>query len=53
MYGPLPIYATSNDTTIMDDACYPLPDNTPDLSDFVVIVRRGTCPFVSGFPLLQ
>ncbi|KAF8634300.1 hypothetical protein AX17_004252 [Amanita inopinata Kibby_2008] len=43
---PVPIYATSNDTTIIDDACNPLPDNTPDLSPFVVIIRRGSCTFV-------
>ncbi|KAI0335098.1 subtilisin-like protease [Cubamyces sp. BRFM 1775] len=44
--GTLPIFATSNDTTVVDDACDPLPDDTPDLSPFVVIVRRGTCTFV-------
>ncbi|KAI0633256.1 subtilisin-like protease [Trametes polyzona] len=44
--GTLPIFATSNDTTVVDDACNPLPDDTPDLSSFVVIVRRGTCTFV-------
>ncbi|KAJ3554568.1 hypothetical protein NM688_g3038 [Phlebia brevispora] len=44
--GTLPIFATSTDTTIVDDACDPLPDDTPDLSGFVVIVRRGTCTFV-------
>ncbi|KAI0088133.1 subtilisin-like protease [Irpex rosettiformis] len=42
----LPIFATSNSTTVEDDACNPLPDDTPDLSKFVVIVRRGTCTFV-------
>ncbi|PPR04383.1 hypothetical protein CVT26_004221 [Gymnopilus dilepis] len=42
----LPIFATSNDTTIVDDACDPLPDDTPDLSKFLVVVRRGTCTFV-------
>jgi hypothetical protein len=42
----LPIYATSNDTTVVDDACDPLPETTPDLSDKVVIIRRGTCPLV-------
>ncbi|KAG7446685.1 pyrolysin [Guyanagaster necrorhizus] len=41
----LPIYAISNDTTVVDDACSALPDSTPDLSSFLVIVRRGTCPF--------
>ncbi|KAI0663397.1 subtilisin-like protease [Cubamyces menziesii] len=44
--GTLPIFATSNDTTVVDDACDPLPDDTPDLSPFVVIIRRGTCTFV-------
>ncbi|KAI0745166.1 subtilisin-like protease [Earliella scabrosa] len=42
----LPLFATSNDTTVVDDACDPLPDDTPDLSNFVVLVRRGTCTFV-------
>jgi hypothetical protein len=45
--GSFPIYATSKDTTIVDDACDPLPSTTPDLSKFVTIVRRGACPFVS------
>ncbi|KAI9067297.1 subtilisin-like protease [Trametes sanguinea] len=44
--GTLPIFATSNDTTVVDDACNPLPDDTPDLSPFVVIIKRGTCTFV-------
>lgn len=43
--GTLPIFATSNSTTVVDDACNPLPDSTPDLSDKVVIIRRGTCTF--------
>ena len=42
----LPIFATSTDTSVVDDACDPLPDSTPDLSQFVVIIRRGTCTFV-------
>ncbi|KAF9446345.1 subtilisin-like protease [Macrolepiota fuliginosa MF-IS2] len=41
----LPIFATSNSTTVVDDACNPLPDTTPDLSDKLVIIRRGTCTF--------
>ncbi|OBZ70623.1 Minor extracellular protease vpr [Grifola frondosa] len=45
--GTLPIFATSNEhTTITDDACDPLPDSIPDLSPYVVIVRRGTCAYV-------
>ncbi|KAG8734128.1 hypothetical protein FRC11_011391 [Ceratobasidium sp. 423] len=43
----LSIYATSQDPTIADDACNPLPDTTPDLSNYVVLIRRGTCTFVS------
>ena len=48
----LPIFATSTDTTVVDDACDPLPDSTPDLSKFIVIVRRGTCTFVCRFLVL-
>jgi hypothetical protein len=44
--GSRPIYALSNDTTIANDACDPLPDSTPDLSPYVVIIRRGSCTFV-------
>ena len=44
--GSLPIFAVSNDTTVVDDACNPLPASTPDLSGFLVIIRRGTCNFV-------
>ncbi|OAQ57618.1 peptidase [Pochonia chlamydosporia 170] len=39
------LYATSFDTTIANDACTPLPANTPDLSKYIVLVRRGTCLF--------
>ncbi|KAG8754498.1 hypothetical protein FRC11_006619, partial [Ceratobasidium sp. 423] len=42
----LQIYAISQDPTVADDACNPLPDSTPDLSDFVVLIRRGSCTFV-------
>ncbi|KAG2016370.1 serine-type endopeptidase [Coprinopsis cinerea AmutBmut pab1-1] len=45
--GEWPVYVISNDTTKIDDACEPLPDDTPDLSKFVTIVRRGTCTFVT------
>ena len=45
--GAFPIYVTSNDTTISDDACDPLPASTPDLSSHLVIIRRGKCTFVS------
>ncbi|KAI9617771.1 hypothetical protein KEM48_007017 [Puccinia striiformis f. sp. tritici PST-130] len=32
-------------TDVQDDACKPLPESTPDLSKYVVIIRRGTCYF--------
>ncbi|KAH6897589.1 pyrolysin [Coprinopsis sp. MPI-PUGE-AT-0042] len=41
----LPLYTLTNDTKVEDDGCSELPDDTPDLSKFVVLVRRGTCPF--------
>ncbi|KAG5637680.1 hypothetical protein DXG03_004395, partial [Asterophora parasitica] len=43
----LPIYALSKNVSIPDDACNPLPPNTPDLSPYVVLIRRGTCTFVT------
>ncbi|KAG6175299.1 hypothetical protein E4U27_006274 [Claviceps purpurea] len=42
----LPAWASSLDPTIKNDACDPFPANTPDLSKFIVLIRRGTCPFV-------
>ncbi|CAE6473946.1 unnamed protein product [Rhizoctonia solani] len=41
----LPIYATSRDPTTADDACDLLPASTPDLSNYVVLIRRGKCTF--------
>ncbi|KAJ7282918.1 subtilisin-like protease [Mycena rebaudengoi] len=49
----LPLYATSNDSTIVDDACNPLPESTPDLSDKIVLVRRGTCAFTDKIANIQ
>lgn len=43
----LPLYATSFNTSDPVDACAPLPEDTPDLSGYVVLVRRGTCSFVA------
>ncbi|KAH9817209.1 subtilisin protease [Melampsora americana] len=40
-----PIYRTSNSSEVKDDACFELPDSTPDLSNYVVLIRRGTCVF--------
>ncbi|KAG8791007.1 hypothetical protein FRC12_010397 [Ceratobasidium sp. 428] len=41
----LPMYATSTNTNATDDACNPLPDSTPNLANYVVLIRRGTCAF--------
>ncbi|KAG6010944.1 hypothetical protein E4U21_002614 [Claviceps maximensis] len=41
----MPLYATSLDPHVTDDACKPLPANTPDLSKSIVLVRRGGCLF--------
>lgn len=43
--GSLPIFATSTDTTVEDDACSALPDSTPNLSKYVVLIKRGGCSF--------
>ncbi|TLS31204.1 hypothetical protein PpBr36_02178 [Pyricularia pennisetigena] len=41
----LPLYAVNFDTNDAQNACNPLPDNTPDLSNSIVLIRRGTCAF--------
>ncbi|PHH92819.1 hypothetical protein CDD83_4728 [Cordyceps sp. RAO-2017] len=41
----LPLYATSLDPAVADDACAPLPANTTDLSRRIVLIRRGSCTF--------
>lgn len=40
---PLSLYATNLDPNSQNDACGPLPDNTPDLSDKIVLIHRGGC----------
>lgn len=42
----LPLWARTLDTSVEDDGCAAYPDDTPDLSEYVVLVRRGTCSFV-------
>jgi hypothetical protein len=50
---PLPIngthevYATSKSSTETADACNPLPTTTPNLADKIVLIRRGSCTFVT------
>ncbi|KAG6009433.1 hypothetical protein E4U21_002348 [Claviceps maximensis] len=41
----LPLWALHLDPTVVDDGCSPFPGTTPDLSKYVVLVRRGTCTF--------
>ncbi|KAG6149185.1 hypothetical protein E4U37_006981 [Claviceps purpurea] len=41
----LPAWASSLDSTVKNDACDTFPANTPDLSKFIVLIRRGTCNF--------
>ncbi|KAJ7045850.1 subtilisin-like protease [Mycena alexandri] len=43
--GSMPIYATSTNFSQPDDACNQLPDSTPDLSPYIVVIHRGTCVF--------
>jgi hypothetical protein len=45
--GTLPVYATSLDDTVAADACAALPASTPNLAGYVVLIRRGTCSFVT------
>ncbi|KAF4554958.1 Subtilase-like protein 1 [Elsinoe fawcettii] len=42
----LPLWSVNYDTADPANACNPLPDDTPDLSGYVVLVRRGSCTFV-------
>lgn len=37
----LPLWATSHNSSVEDDACTRLPADTPDLSKYVVLVRLG------------
>ncbi|CAN8097841.1 unnamed protein product [Discula destructiva] len=39
----LPLMALSNDTTVTADACATLPGDTPDLSQYAVLIRLGGC----------
>ncbi|KAK4238043.1 hypothetical protein C8A03DRAFT_33943 [Achaetomium macrosporum] len=42
----LPLWAVNFNTTDPANGCDPYPDSTPDLSGYIVLVRRGTCTFV-------
>ncbi|KAG8793890.1 hypothetical protein FRC19_008253 [Serendipita sp. 401] len=45
----LPIYATSTDVTIPNDACTALPSSTPNLAGYLVVIRRGGCAVTTKF----
>ncbi|RYP09118.1 hypothetical protein DL764_001485 [Monosporascus ibericus] len=36
----LPLWAVSNNTEVEDDACNALPDDTPDLANYMVLIRE-------------
>lgn len=40
-----PLYSIGFDTTDPANACDPLPADTPDLANRIVLIRRGTCAF--------
>lgn len=40
--GTYPLYAISYNTTASDDACKPLSDDVPDLSEHIVLIRAST-----------
>ncbi|KAI0161371.1 peptidase S8/S53 domain-containing protein [Xylariaceae sp. FL1272] len=42
----LPLWAPSFDTTDPAMGCDAYPEDTPDLSEKIVLIRRGTCTFV-------
>ncbi|KAI5481715.1 hypothetical protein MNV49_002941 [Pseudohyphozyma bogoriensis] len=47
--NPLRLYFTSTDSSILNDACDPLPASTPALKYFVTVVQRGTCTYATKF----
>ncbi|KAI6381317.1 hypothetical protein MCOR25_001250 [Pyricularia grisea] len=49
----LPLWAVGNDTTSINDACSPLPDDTPDLSDKLVLLRVPDSRATRCYPIDQ
>ena len=46
--GSLKLFVTAkSDDYLIADACSPLPVNTPDLRNYLVLTRRGTCTALS------
>jgi subtilisin family serine protease len=42
----LPLWSVGFDTADPANGCEPYPESTPDLSGYIVLVRRGSCAFV-------
>jgi subtilisin family serine protease len=42
----LPLWSVNYNTSDPANACTALPDDTPDLSEYLVLIRRGSCTFV-------
>lgn len=40
-----PLFAPTLDPNVVGDGCNPFPASTPDLSKYVVLIRRGQCTF--------
>ena len=49
----LPLYALNFNTSILDDACTELLSTTPSLADKIVLIRRGSCPFITKIGNVQ
>ncbi|EGO57967.1 hypothetical protein NEUTE1DRAFT_82047 [Neurospora tetrasperma FGSC 2508] len=42
----LPVWSVNFNTADTANGCEAFPDDTPDLSKYIVLIRRGTCTFV-------
>ena len=49
----LPLYALDFNTSNPADGCSPLPANTSNLTGQIILIRRGTCTFVSKIENVQ
>ena len=43
----LPLWSPANSTQGGPDGCEPLPDDTPDLADYMVLVHQATCSWIT------
>ncbi|KIY63825.1 subtilisin-like protein [Cylindrobasidium torrendii FP15055 ss-10] len=51
--GTLDVYAVSIEPNGTTDACDPLPTDTPDLSNYIVILRAANCSFTTQLQNIQ